>query len=272
MTCPRPLIAFIIGALSYAHAASGQLLRGRVVEAATSVAVKGATIRVLGLDSLPVAIGVADDSGQFTIEIPRGGAYRLEFSRIGYALRLSKPMQLDTGQAYEVNNVQLAPRAVAIAPLPVRGEARVPALERNGFYTRKQAGLGHFIDRARIEKRAPVATTDMFSEVRGVRLSPKTGGGSNVFLRAGAANNIRTGGWCSPLVFVDGVPMSFDAGLPAPANRGIRESTPPYDFDLMHPQDIEAIEIYRTPSEVPSRYSGAGSSCGVILIWRRTGR
>ena len=34
----------------------------------------------------------------------------------------------------------------------------------------------------------------------------------------------------------------------------------------------EAMEIYRTPSEVPSRFSGAGSGCGVILIWRRTGR
>jgi hypothetical protein len=272
MTRPRLLFAFVVAALSYAPQTSAQLLRGRVVEATTAVAVKGATIRVLGLDSMPVAIGIADDSGKFTIEIPRKGEYRLEFSRIGYALRLSKPMQLDSGRAYEVNNVQMAPRAVAIAPLPVKGEARVPALERNGFYSRKHAGLGHFIDRAMIEKRAPIATTDMFSGVRGVRLTPKSGGGSNVFLRSGAANNIRTGGWCSPLVFVDGVPMSFDEALSAPASRGIRESAQPYDFDLMHPQDIEAIEIYRTAAEVPSRYSGAGSGCGVILIWRRAGR
>ena len=272
MICPRRLIAITTAVLSYAQQTNAQVLRGRVVEVTTSVAVKGTTIRVLGIDSLPVAVGVADDSGKFTIEIPRTGEYRLEFSRIGYALRLSRPMQLEAGQAYEVNNVQLAPKAVAIAPLPVSGEKRVPSLERNGFYTRRQTGLGHFIDRAMIERRAPVATTDMFSGVRGVRLAPKSGGGSNVFLRSGAANNIRTGGWCSPLVFVDGVPMSFDEALPAPANRGIRESAQPYDFDLMHPQDIEAIEIYRTAAEVPSRYSGAGSGCGVILIWRRSGR
>jgi hypothetical protein len=271
MILPRAAFALLVAATSAVQHTSAQVLRGRVVEATTSMAVKGATIRVLGVDSLPVVLGIADDSGKFTIDIPRAGAYRLEFSRIGYALRLSRPMQLDSGQAYEVNNVQLAPQAVAVAALPVAARALVPALERNGFYARRQAGLGHYIDRAMIDQRAPLATTDLFSGVRGVRLTPTTGGGYNVFLRAGAASNIRTGGWCSPLVFVDGVPMSFDSNLPTNA-RGGRDNAQPYDFNLMHPQDIEAMEIYRTPSEVPSRYSAAGGSCGVILIWRRLGR
>jgi hypothetical protein len=271
MIYSRAAFALLVAATSAVRPTSAQVLRGRVVEAVSSVAVKGATIRVLGLDSLPVVVGIADDSGKFTIDIPRAGSYRLEFSRIGYALRISRPMQLDSGQAYDVNNVQMAPQAVAVAPLPVSADARVPSLERNGFYSRRQTGLGHYIDRRMIEQRAPLATTDMFSGVRGVRLTPLSGGGYNVFVRAGASSNIRSGGWCAPLVFVDGVPMTFDSGLPTNA-RGSRDSAAPYDFDLLHPQDIEAMEIYRSPSEVPSRYSAAGSSCGVILIWRRAGR
>ena len=32
-----------------------------------------------------------------------------------------------------------------------------------------------------------------------------------------------------------------------------------------------AIEVFRRPSEVPARYGGAESGCGVILIWTLRG-
>src|SRR5688572_21802090 len=107
-------VAIVVAAVCAAQETGAQVLRGRVVEVTTTTPVKGATIRVLGLDSLPVVVGVADDSGKFTIELPRTGEYRLEFSRIGYALRISRPMQLEEGQAYDVNTVQLLLKAVEV--------------------------------------------------------------------------------------------------------------------------------------------------------------
>ena len=39
----------------------------------------------------------------------------------------------------------------------------------------------------------------------------------------------------------------------------------------MHPDNIEAIEVYRGPAEVPPQFGGAQSACGVIVLWTRTG-
>ena len=41
---------------------------------------------------------------------------------------------------------------------------------------------------------------------------------------------------------------------------------------FISPMDIEAIEVYRSASEVPARFTTAASNCGVILIWSRRGR
>lgn len=62
-------------------------------------------------------------------------------------------------------------------------------------------------------------------------------------------------GSCLPEVYLDGVP--------APGARQIDQ--------LITPMDIEAVEIYRSPSEVPARFTTAASQCGVILIWSRRG-
>jgi hypothetical protein len=264
MNCSRLAFVSAIFLVSQAGITNAQVLRGRVIEAKSPTAIPGVFIRVLAADSLPVAQGVADDSGRFAIEVPKAGEYRIELSRIGYALRLSKPMKMAADQVYELNNIQLAAQAVPVAAVPVTAESRVPALERNGFYARRKAGLGHYIDRATIEKKAPRMTTDLFAGVSGVRLQPKSGGGFYVLLRGGAAHSLRLG-MCSAIVFVDGVPVNYEP------SRGAMNNVTPYDFDVIHPDNVEAIEVYRSPAEVPPQYGGAEAACGVILLWRRVG-
>ena len=41
------------------------------------------------------------------------------------------------------------------------------------------------------------------------------------------------------------------------------------DFDLDHlpAQDIFALEVYRSPIQVPPRYGGQGATCGAIVVW-----
>jgi hypothetical protein len=67
-------------------------------------------------------------------------------------------------------------------------------------------------------------------------------------------NMTRAGGNCPPRILVDGSPV---AGA---------------DVDeMVEPQDINGIEIYRGPSEVPGRWMANRSSCGLIVIWTKRG-
>ena len=44
------------------------------------------------------------------------------------------------------------------------------------------------------------------------------------------------------------------------------------DLKTIDPMNIEGIEVYRRPVEVPAEYGGAMSGCGVIVLWTRRGR
>jgi hypothetical protein len=63
------------------------------------------------------------------------------------------------------------------------------------------------------------------------------------------------------------VPVNYEPGIvPNQKNNVIA-----FDFDVIHPNNVEAIEVYRSPAEVPPQYGGAEAACGVILLWRRVG-
>jgi hypothetical protein len=175
-------------------------------------------------------------------------------------------MQLSEGSVYNLP-MQLAPAPVPMEPVTVKVEPRVPALESNGYYMRKKVGSGHFIDRPIIEKRLGSVISDLFQGVNGIRLVPKPGGrGSYVFLRSGLGASLqdrrpslsgRPNLYCPARVFVDGLVVN-------PPDE-------PYDFELLNINNIEAIEVYRSPSQLPAQFGGADSACGVIVVWRRVG-
>jgi hypothetical protein len=71
----------------------------------------------------------------------------------------------------------------------------------------------------------------------------------------GFGNEVLTTTGCRPAVYLDGLRYPL---------RG--ESID----HIVNPMDIEGIEVYSNPAEVPVEYQGPGSSCGAIVIWTRT--
>ncbi len=146
-------------------------------------------------------------------------------------------------------------------PTIVTGEALVRSLTAAGFYERQRRGRGVFLDRSAIEKRAGARELgDLLRAIPGVTVD------YNGLIRFRGISTGPASRCGAPLVFVDGIAVNRDeaaSGVPDPSQwqRSI------------DPIDIEAIELYRSPAEVPAQYNaGAMAACGVILIWRRRGR
>ncbi len=186
--------------------------------------------------------------------------------RIGYTPDITGPFQLRTGRAVEVE-FPISPSAFGLEPITVTGKPAVPFLSTVGFYARQPEGLGVFLDREAIE-RQPAASElgHLLQAVPGIRVD--------------AAGLIRVRGivtganpddrnFCNaPLVWVDGMRiLPVEMG----ATRGGLITLNSWT-QAIHPIHIEAIEVYRTPAEMPAQYNtGGDAACGVILIWTRRG-
>jgi hypothetical protein len=112
------------------------------------------------------------------------------------------------------------------------------------FWRRRERGVGRFFTRTDIERRNPIRVTDMLRTIAGIsvyRVGPTT-----------QIRSSRSGGRCGPSIWIDGMQLSDS------------------DLDLfVHPQDVEAIEVYRGFIETPPQFSGGFNACGAIVIWTR---
>jgi hypothetical protein len=43
----------------------------------------------------------------------------------------------------------------------------------------------------------------------------------------------------------------------------------PLDLSGLNILSFQALEVYRSPAEIPVEYNVTGSGCGIILLWTR---
>jgi hypothetical protein len=73
----------------------------------------------------------------------------------------------------------------------------------------------------------------------------------------GSLNNGGQASACFPSLYLDGVLWSWGGENPTEIDR------------ILPPEEIEAMEVYTSPQEVPARFAGVSSRCGVIAIWSK---
>jgi hypothetical protein len=202
--------------------------------------VRAVELVLLRADSV-VGRGISDDSGRFVLKAAKAGDYKLRALHIGYATAELGSVRLDDGTMKEAE-IRMSISAVRLNAIIVASPRQIAALDRSGFYGRRRMGFGKFIDPEMIAERNATDLTQLFQGVAGVRLIPLRFGKYAVAVRSN----------CFPRVFVDNVP------------------DPDFDWGSLHPFDVAAIEIYRSPAEIPVQYSGALSSCGVVLLWLKS--
>ncbi|NIQ54775.1 MAG: TonB-dependent receptor plug domain-containing protein, partial [Gemmatimonadetes bacterium] len=128
---------------------------------------------------------------------------------------------------------------------------------------------GHFITPHDIERSPARTTEDLLLGIPGVAVQPISDDGpGSEFGRTpfvGDRVRIRSGnGLCDPTVYVDGVRVPYRPEGRSPATL----------TSVVPLGSVEAVEVYRRPSEVPMEYNATqtgGSVCGVLVFWTRGG-
>jgi hypothetical protein len=159
-------VKYTVPLIVAATALRAQVIRGRVIDAATATGLDGATMSVLGH---PQQV-TSDDSGKFVLRLYKEGMVLLTARRSGYA-NGSWSFVLMTNDTADV----VLPMRVVPALDTVRVTSHAAPLPRFADFERRRAQQngGTFITRADIESSAPIQTADLFRRTASVEVRTK---------------------------------------------------------------------------------------------------
>jgi hypothetical protein len=221
---------------------------GRVTEAIGGLPVGGAVVELNGN-----LIAVTNANGVFNVpNVPLAwGPNEFNVRHLSYA-EVNESVWL-------VNPNEVFAFDVVLIPVPLTVPEIVVDIDRTllvygrmkPFYERRASGLGFFFTRQEIIDRNPIMITDVLNGLPGVQLV--TLGLTQVqvtFTRAGR-------GLSDPCPSPD---LYFNGAL---VQGGF------FLNDIIDPEQVEAMEIYRGTAETPQQFQKPGSTCGAIVIWTR---
>ncbi len=230
-------------AAAMAQKSNGRI-QGMVVDRSSGRAVVRAEI-VLGGAGTRV---VTDSLGNYLISDVPAGIVRLHvrangfpFTSVYLALShgetMSRVIEIDSTSGGRESAQPLAGVAVT-APRP-------PTPRYVDFERRRANGRGQYVVREEIERAGYSTLQDAMRGLRGVNID--CGGGTYCAIRMARAP-LR----CGPEYIVD-----------ERVDNWFGPSTPI--------RDIEGIEVYTGPADVPGEFAGRNAGCGVVVIWTRAG-
>lgn len=241
----RILLAGTAMALLSAPTASGQTIRGKLLEQITDNPVPNAQVSLVAVPAQQVASTTTSSDGRFTLKAPSTGTYRLRAVVKGYRIAVSPALALNSGDDISFT-WRIMPDTIYLQPIVVTANNRRSNSRLGGFYDRMQHNVGGtFITREDIDKRRPFRVTDLLATVPGFRIVPGRFGDDVVSIEG-----------CRPAVYLDGVRYPL-----------MGEKID----NIVNAQEIEGIEAYPHVTETPPEFVYPGQSCGSIVIWSRVG-
>lgn len=236
--------ALLIGAVCLAPSTSlAQAVSGTVVDSLGG-AVAGAHVSIEGAN----AATVTDGSGAFRFQRVGPGTVTLIVRRLGYRQRSVSVEPGGPGATGMVISLVAVPEVLPTVEVVRKPEVFDARLE--GFNSRRERRVGHFITRDQLDRHDSPRFADALRTIPGVQVKPLRGsaGGRTVSIR----------GNCSPLFFIDGFPAASG----------------PMDLDMIDLASVEGIEVYSGIATVPPEFRSIQGTerCGVVAIWSRPHR
>lgn len=258
--------------------ASAQAVQGVVVDDQSLSHVSTATVRVVQGDE--AGRGTETDAqGRFFLPLPGNGEFRLEVSRLGYRTSRSQPFTVANDDTVSVE-FRVAPDAILLDPITVTAHSR---RGRNLFDEHmRDWGKGIFVTPQEIDSMNLQAPADVFRKMPDVKLTWRWGDLPGSV--PGPVPNVR-----GP---IPSVSSELGSGCLLYMVNNVMVRPPPWAKrawtswqlgDLL-PEDIAAVEVYRSVSEVPPklrrythqiRTDTRGNprilaNCGLVVFWTKS--
>lgn len=256
---PSTWMAAIVALVAAGSAYGQSAVRGVISTAGRPVA--SAQVR---FDDGASNVAVTDSLGRFLVVAPSAGRHRLLVRALGFH-PVARTMVLAPDDTLLLD-VSLERNVQELAGVRVEENRPDPVLAP--FEERRRAGFGRFFTRDMLAREEHSTLSNVLRRTAGIRLVRRPndcGGGFAVGTgRTGlqgrppsCLSGARFPDACYLNLFVDGL-QYWVTGNPEPPN-----------IDRFLVNGIEAIEVYRGPSETPIQYQRTGAACGVLLLWTR---
>ena len=255
----RRTVALMFAGLALsASRADAQHVQGLVLYSTNDGPVAFATVRLVDGRGRVLKTTSSGPDGRFSLPVGTGGEYWVHVEHLTALSMVDGPLTLEpTANTWVLFRV--APQPIALEGMSVEVEGRPLPLERVGFLRRRESSSGYFIGPDQVKARHPLRASDLLRSVPGVQYVAANGlaGFSGYPLMTWTERNRFDPRPCFPRVYLDGVVVEA----------GGASSIPQEGFDQIVPvHDVVAMEVYRSPAELPAQFAGL-TACGVILVW-----
>jgi hypothetical protein len=246
----RVALAMMLVAAGAGAQAPGTIIVFGVVRDTQGVVIAGADVWIDGTDRRVVS----NDSGEYRIDGVPSGKTKVMVRHIGFHPD-SKRLTLAEGDTKQVKFV-LDGMIDELDAVLITAQQATGRMQE--FWARRMVGIGVFITRAEIERLRPGQTVDLFRGVMGIRIVSRGTEGTRLVsgrsgISASPRGNSAASNACAMQYYVDGVFMTPGT----------------FSVDEIVPAQLEALEIFRGPSEIPARFRQRDTGCGLVVIWTR---
>lgn len=227
---------------------------------------------VPGVEVRPIPSGASvmtDQLGRFRVLLARHGTAALQFRRPGYRAQVIRFSGDWTGIVRLERGAYNLPE-VGVTVRNAKPSQYAWTTKYDDYFRRARRGFGQFVGRDEIERRGALHVAQLLEGRAGIRVSFEPGTmNTSVFFARCNERPPRIN------VYLDGrkliPPLAADIGsLRADGRNEPEQRSPVGDMlDRIAIGDVELIEFFRGPGELPAEFNDG--NCGAISIWTRTG-
>lgn len=188
--------------------------------------------------------------GRARFEGLKAGIVEIRVRSIGYS-----PATLNARIAEGENEftIRMLSRGAMLDEIRIVGNRLVSGSHEDFDLRAKQKLANATVSQEQIQKRNPIALSQMLRGISGIRLADSSGATVAISNRGVKFDRVTGIVQCVLLIAVDGTVL------------------PSANIDAVPPRDVYGIEVYFGPARIPPQFNGLRSDswCGLIAIWTR---